>query len=186
MTKKPKTVWVDNIEVTPVTAKERRALDKKVKKRHERLRKRYKEIRGKRVDWISHNYEEGLLCVGIRFTYGTYFSLQFAPSIVTEGIDFSDLSSGDDEIIKTYYRRPWTDSLVAVCASNHVPVDGEEAQEKASERDEREFDSGDEPHVAPPDSNSGSGRPETEEQSRAGKNVLDDEVLVERACGSKG
>lgn len=56
------------------------------------------------VDWISHNYEEGLLYVGIRFTDGTYFSLQFSPSIVTEGIEFSDMSSGD-EIIKVYYRR---------------------------------------------------------------------------------
>ena len=32
------------------------------------IRKRYKEIRGKRVDWISYNDEEGLLYVGIRFT----------------------------------------------------------------------------------------------------------------------
>jgi hypothetical protein len=96
---------VGNIEVTPVTAEEHRALDRKIKKRYERLRKRYKEIRGKRVDWISHNYEEGLLYVGIRFTDGTYFSLHFSPSIVTDGIEFSDMSSGDDEIIKVYYRR---------------------------------------------------------------------------------
>lgn len=105
MTKKPKTVWVDNIEVTPITAKERRALDKKLKKRHKRLRKWYKEIRGKKVDWVSHTYEEGLLYIGIRFTDGTYFSLQFSPNIVTEGIEFSDISSGDDEIIKVYYRK---------------------------------------------------------------------------------
>jgi hypothetical protein len=50
MAKKPKTVWVGNIEVTPVTAEEHRALDRKIKKRYERLRKRYKEIRGKRVE----------------------------------------------------------------------------------------------------------------------------------------
>jgi hypothetical protein len=102
---KRQTVRVGDIEVTPITAAEHRALDRKIKKRYERLRRRYKEIRGKRVDWISHNYEEGLLYVGIRFTDGTYFSLQFSPSIVTEGIEFSDMASGDDEIIKVYYRR---------------------------------------------------------------------------------
>ena len=76
MVKKPGTVM-------PITAAERRVLDGKIKKRHERLRRRYKEIRGKRVDWISHNYEDGLLYVGIRFTDGTYFSLQFSTQIVT-------------------------------------------------------------------------------------------------------
>jgi hypothetical protein len=105
MTKKPKTVRVGDIEVTPITAAERRAIDRKIEKRYERLRKRYKEIRGKRLDWISHSHEEGLLYVGIRFTDGTYFSLQFSPQIVTEGIEFSDMSSGDDEILKVYYRR---------------------------------------------------------------------------------
>jgi hypothetical protein len=105
MAKKPKTVRVGNIEVTPITAAEHRALDRKMKKRYERLRRRYKEVRGKRVDWISHNCEEGLLYVGIRFTDGTYFSLQFSPQIVTDGIEFSDMSSGDDKILKVYYRR---------------------------------------------------------------------------------
>jgi hypothetical protein len=98
-------VWVSDIEVTPITAAEHRALDRKIKKRHERLRKRYKEIRGKKVDWVSYNFEEGLLYIGIRFMDGTYFSLDFSPQIVTEGIEFSDLSSGDEKILKTYYRR---------------------------------------------------------------------------------
>jgi hypothetical protein len=105
MTKKWQMPRVDNIKVTPITAAEHRALGRKIKKQYERLRKRYKEIRGKRVDWISHCYEEGLLYVDIRFTDGTYFNLQFSPSIVTEGIEFSDMSSGDIEIIKVYYRR---------------------------------------------------------------------------------
>jgi hypothetical protein len=56
MAKKPKTVRTGNIEVIPFTAAEHRALVKKIKKRYERLRKRYKEIRGKRVDWIEHTY----------------------------------------------------------------------------------------------------------------------------------
>ena len=105
MTKKPKTVKVGQIEVTPVTAAEHRAIDRKIKKRYARLRKRYKEIRGKKVDWIQHTYEEGSLYVGVRFTGGTYFSLNFSPQIVTNEILLSDMSTGDEEIIRTYYRR---------------------------------------------------------------------------------
>jgi hypothetical protein len=105
MTKKPKTVRGSNVEVTPITAVEHRALERKIRKRYERLRKRYKEIKGKKVDWVSHNYEEGLLYVDIQFMDGTHFSLQFSPSIVTDGIEFSDMSSGDDEIVCEYFRR---------------------------------------------------------------------------------
>jgi hypothetical protein len=105
MTKKRQTVRLGDIEVTPITAAEHRALDRKIKKRYDRLRKRHKEIRGKKVDWVSYNYEEGLLYVGIHFMGGTHFSLQFSPQIVTEGVEFSDMSNGDDEIIKAYFRR---------------------------------------------------------------------------------
>ena len=105
MTKKPKTVRVSNIEVTPITAKERKKLNERIEERYDKLRRRYKEVRGKRVDWISYNYEEGLLYVGIRFMDGTYFSLDFSPQIVTDGVEFSDMSSGDDKILKVYYRR---------------------------------------------------------------------------------
>src|SRR5260370_37155130 len=102
--KKSKVVWVGDIAITPVTAKERRNIHQRIKKRYARLRKRYKEIRGKKVDWIEHTYEEGSLYVGVRFKDGTYFSLDFSPQIVTDGIEFSDLSSGDGKILKTYYR----------------------------------------------------------------------------------
>ena len=104
MTKKPKTVRVGHIEVRRVTAAEHRAIDRKIKKRYVRLRKRYKEIRGKKVDWIEHTYEEGSLYVGVRFMDGTYFSLDFSPQIVTNEILLSDMSTGDEEILKTYYR----------------------------------------------------------------------------------
>ncbi len=105
MTKKTKTVKVGHVEVTPFTAAERRAIDRKINKRYARLRKRYKEIRGKKVDWIDHTYEEGSLYVGVRFMDGTYFSLDFSPQIMTDGIEFSDMSSGDEKILKTYYRK---------------------------------------------------------------------------------
>jgi hypothetical protein len=105
MTKNLKTVKVGHIEVMRITTAEHRAIDRKIKKRYARLRKRYKEIRGKKVDWIEHTYEEGSLYVGVRFMDGTYFSLDFSPQIVTDGIEFSDVSSGDEKILKVYYRR---------------------------------------------------------------------------------
>jgi len=60
MTKKPKTVWVGSIPVTPISAAEHRRLEKRIKKKHEKLRRRYPEVHGKKVDWISHSYEEGV------------------------------------------------------------------------------------------------------------------------------
>jgi hypothetical protein len=103
--KKAKVVWVGQIPVTRITAKEHRKIRKNIEKRFARLRKRYNEIRGKKVDWIEHTYEEGSLYVGVRFMDGTYFSLDFSPQIVTNEILFSDMSTGDEEIIRTYYRR---------------------------------------------------------------------------------
>ena len=103
--KKPKVVWVPDTPITPVTAEERKKIRQRIKKRYARLRKRYKEIRGKKVDWIQHTYEEGYLYVGVRFMDGTYFSLDFSPQIVTNEILLSDMSTGDEKILKVYYRR---------------------------------------------------------------------------------
>jgi len=105
MTSKLKTVWVGATPVRPVTAKERRRIDKRIKKRQEKLRKRFREIRGKRVDWVDHNYEEGRLYIGIRFTDKTYFSLQFSTRIFTDGIEFSDEKTGDSKMIREYCTR---------------------------------------------------------------------------------
>ena len=103
MAKKPKTVRVGNIEVTPLTRAEHRRLDRRIKKKHDKLRRKYKEAHGKKVDWIQYTFEENELYVGIRFTDGTYFSLDFVPQIVTHSVEYSDMSSGDEKILKTYY-----------------------------------------------------------------------------------
>lgn len=105
MIKNRKTVHVGNIEVTPFSAKKLKSINRAIKRKYDRLRKRYKEVRGRRVDWIDHHFEDGWLYVGVQFMDGTYFSLQFTPQIETEGIEFSDMSSGDDVILKEYYRR---------------------------------------------------------------------------------
>jgi len=100
VTRKRKKVLVGNIEVTPLTAKQHRRLEERIKKRHEKLRKRYREIHGKTVDWISYSFEEGSLYIDSRFKDKTDFSRRFSPQIVTDGIDLSDMSSGNFKLIR--------------------------------------------------------------------------------------
>jgi len=103
--KKSKVMMVDGIPIKPISAAESRRLEKRIKKRHEKLRRRYPEVHGKKVDWISHGYEEGYLYFNVRFTDGKNFSISCSPAIVTDFVDFSDMKTGDDVIIREYYRR---------------------------------------------------------------------------------
>ena len=103
--KKTKAVCGGETGLTPISAAEHRRLDKRIKKKHEKLRRRYPEVHGKRVDWISHGYEEGYLYFNVRFTDGKNFSISCSPAIVTDFVDFSDMKTGDDVIIREYYRR---------------------------------------------------------------------------------
>jgi hypothetical protein len=103
---KPKAVQVGNITVAPISAKQQKILEEKIKKRHERLRRRYREVHGKIVDWVSHSLvEDGSLYVSIRFMDKTDFSLQFSPTILTDSIEFSDISTGNFKMIREYHRR---------------------------------------------------------------------------------
>jgi hypothetical protein len=105
MTKKrARVAMVDDIPIGPISAAEQRRLDKRIKKKHENLRKRYPEVHGKKVDWISHWYEEGLCFFNVRFTDGKEFSVACHPVIVTDAIDFSDMKTGDEVILREYYR----------------------------------------------------------------------------------
>jgi hypothetical protein len=102
---KSKTVQVGNVALTPITPKEHEQLAEKVRKRHEQLRGTYREIHGKVVDWVRYSFEDNSLFVSIRFMDKTEFSLQFSPKIRTDGIDLSDMSTGNFEMIKEYYRK---------------------------------------------------------------------------------
>ncbi len=73
--------------------------------RHEKLRRRYPEVHGKKVDWISHWYEEGLCFFSVRFTDGKNFCVACHPEIVTDIVDFSDMKTGDEVSIREYYKR---------------------------------------------------------------------------------
>src|SRR5258708_14007782 len=76
-----------------------------IKKKYEKLRRRYPEVHGKKVDWISYWHEEGYLSFNVRFTDGKNFSILCSPTIVTNVVDFSDVKTGDSVIIREYYRR---------------------------------------------------------------------------------
>src|SRR6266436_9125214 len=103
--RKPKAVMVEGIPIKPISLAEHRRLDRRIKKKYEKLRRRYPEVHGKKVDWISHGYEEGYLYFNVRFTDGKNFSILCSPTIVTNVVDFSDIRTGDSVIIREYYRR---------------------------------------------------------------------------------
>src|SRR5712691_2513469 len=77
--KKPKAVMVDGIPIKPISGAEHRRLERRIKKKHEQLRRRYPEVHGKKVDWISHSYEEGLCFFSVRFTDGKNFCIACHP-----------------------------------------------------------------------------------------------------------
>ena len=88
-----------------INAAELRKTDNRIKKREDKHRRRYKAIHGKRVDFIKHWLEENILFISIRFMDGTNFSIQYEPTVELVGVEYSDMSSGDDVILKQYYRR---------------------------------------------------------------------------------
>jgi hypothetical protein len=103
--KKSKVVEIDGVRIKPITAAEHRRLDRRIKKNHEKLRKQYREVHGKKVDWISHWIEEGILFFTVRFTDGKCFSVTYSPCVLLDTVDFSDMSTGNEVILKSYYQR---------------------------------------------------------------------------------
>ena len=58
--------------------------------------------------WIGSAHslvEDGSLYVSIRFMDKTDFSLQFSPTILTDSIELSDISTGNFKMIREYHRR---------------------------------------------------------------------------------
>ena len=102
--KKPKVVWVGNTPITLITSKQRRELDKRLRKRREKLRKRYPEVHGRIVDYITYSIDDGTLFLNVTFKDKTLFSLRFACEIFIVGADFGDTRSGDLEITREYMK----------------------------------------------------------------------------------
>ncbi len=102
--KKPKVVWVGSTPITPITAQQSRELDRRIQKRKERLRRRYPEVHGRVVDYVSHSIEDGILFVNVVFKDKTNLSLRFACEIFIVGADFGDTRTGDLEIVREYMK----------------------------------------------------------------------------------
>ena len=88
-----------------ISAAELRKTDNRIRKREDKHRRRYKAIHGKKVDFIKHWLEENILFISIRFLDGTNFSIQYEPTVELIGVEHSDMSSGEDVILKQYFRR---------------------------------------------------------------------------------
>jgi len=101
---KPKTKCGRDTALTPITAKERRKLDKSIKRKYDRFRRRYPEVHGKVVDFITHSIEDGTLYFSVRFKDKTDFSLRYACDMFVVGADFCDFKTGDFEMIREYMR----------------------------------------------------------------------------------
>ena len=90
--------------VTPITARERRRIDKAIKRKYARFRRKYPEVHGKVVDFITNSIEDGMLYFTVRFTDKTDFSLRYACDMFVVGADFCDFKTGNFEMIREYMR----------------------------------------------------------------------------------
>lgn len=87
-----------------ITAKERREIAKRTKQRQEELRKRYPEVHGKVVDFITHTIDDGTLYFSVRFTDKTSFCLRYGCDMFVVGADLSDWRNGNYNIIREYMK----------------------------------------------------------------------------------
>ena len=78
--------------------------DERIKKKYDRFRRRYPEIDGKVVDFITHSIEGGTLYFTVRFKDKTDFSLRYACDMFVVGADFCDFKTGDFEMLREYMR----------------------------------------------------------------------------------
>ena len=104
MPKKPKIVRVGTTPVTPITSTERKKLHKLTKTRMDVRRKKYPEVRGKVVDYISHSIDDGVLCMNVCFKDRTLFSFRFSCDMFIVGADLSDWKTGNYDIIREYIK----------------------------------------------------------------------------------
>jgi hypothetical protein len=88
---------------SPITAGKRRRLGRRVKKREDKLRRQYRKIHGKVVDWVNYyTVEDGSLYVSIRFKDKTDFSMCFSPQILADSVELCDTTTDNFEVIRSY------------------------------------------------------------------------------------
>jgi hypothetical protein len=90
--------------VTPISAKKRKRLTESIEKTREKLRKRYPEIHGKTVDYVTHTVGGNMLFFTIHFTDETMFSVRYSCEMFVVGTDLDDVRTGDCELIREYMK----------------------------------------------------------------------------------
>ena len=104
MAKKPEVMNFGGTPITAFSVKERKKIDKRIKKRYQALRTRYPEVHGKIVDFISHSIQDGTLYITVRFKDKTDFSLRYACDMFVVGADICDVKTGDFQMIREYMK----------------------------------------------------------------------------------
>jgi hypothetical protein len=87
-----------------LSAKERKQIEQRLNSRYEALRKKYPEVKGKIVDFITHAVEDETLFFTVRFTDKTIFSLRYQCEFVAIGAERGDWKTGDLKMIRQYMK----------------------------------------------------------------------------------
>jgi hypothetical protein len=95
---------LDDLPVKPLTPQEHRVLDHLIERCDKRLRRRYSEVHGKVVDWVTHSIQDGHLHINVRFKDKTEFCLRFFSKIAVGRIELCDIKTGDFRLIREYPR----------------------------------------------------------------------------------
>jgi hypothetical protein len=90
--------------MTRITPEERREMEKRSKQREARLRRKYPEVHGKVVDFITHTVDDGTLYFTVRFTDKTSFCLRYACDLFVASADLSDWRDGNYNVIREYMK----------------------------------------------------------------------------------
>ena len=87
-----------------LSTRERKQIEKRLNRRYEAFRKKYPEVHGKVVDFITHTVEDGTLYFTVRFTDKTAFSVQYQCEFVATGAELGDWKMGDFKLIRQYMK----------------------------------------------------------------------------------
>jgi hypothetical protein len=90
--------------MTPMTPQERRQMERRYKQREAQLRRKYREVHGKVVDFITHTIDHGMLYFTVHFMDQTSFCVRYGCDMFAVGVELSDWQSGDFHIIREYMK----------------------------------------------------------------------------------
>lgn len=65
---------------------------------------RYRGLKGKVIDWVEHEFEEGLLYVHIRFADKTELCWRISTRMTIEQGDLADWRTGDFKQLRVFVR----------------------------------------------------------------------------------